>query len=228
VSEVRVVLVVSEGAGREAYISALEDAGVVFDVVDSFMEVLESHNHVKYNGFLVDVATLLRSRASEKAEANLIIDNFPVLRVSYQSGKGVRGIPSGRFSGVSGELDVFLDESCRKFPPRSLRGTKRAHKLLNVMLNRDLNSPGSLIEKSVTLNFSAEGGFFFSVANWKKGDYVWVVIKELEDKTPIKSQVQWVVPWGREGHFPGIGVHFLNISNSQVNQIAELIRGKKG
>ncbi|WP_432736539.1 PilZ domain-containing protein [Maridesulfovibrio sp. FT414] len=227
-NDLRVVLVSLPGPGREAYVKALRDLCVDFDVAESLRDISDVHSQVKYNGFLIDVPTLLRSGAADKAEANLLIDNFPVLRLNYQSSGGIRGIPTGRFSGISGDLKHFVSEQCANFPARSLRGTKRANKVLNVILNMDLNSPGSRIEKSVTLNFSTEGGFFFSVANWKKGDYVWIIVKELEDKTPIKSQVQWVVPWGREDQFPGIGVQFLTISNSQANQIDELIRGKKG
>ncbi len=227
-SELRVVLVSSSGASREAYIRALRNLDIQFDVAESLKHISEVHGQVKYNGFLIDVPTLLRSSATDKTEANLLIDNFPVLRLNYQASSGIRAIPAGRFSGTSGDVEVFVNDHCKNFPARSVRGTKRANKVLNVLLSRDLNSPGSQIEKSVTLNFSTEGGFFYSVANWKKGDYVWIVIKELEDKTPIKSQVSWVVPWGRSDHFPGIGVQFLTISNSQTNQIDELIRGKKG
>lgn len=227
VEELRVVLISAPGAGREAYVKALRSVGIQFDVSESLTGLLDMHGQVKYNGFLIDVPTLLRAGAADKTEASLLIDNFPVLRLNYKSATGIRGIPSGRFSGTSGDLEIFLKDSCKNFPGRSLRGTKRANKVLNVLLSRDLNSPGSQIEKSVTLNFSIEGGFFYSVANWKKGDYVWIVIKELEDKTPIKSQVNWVVPWGRSDHFPGVGVHFVSITDSQVNQIDELIRGKK-
>ncbi|WP_320169994.1 PilZ domain-containing protein [Maridesulfovibrio sp.] len=223
----RIILVSGPGSGREAYIKALREFGVAFDVSESLLDLSEMHNQVRCNGFIIDVPTLLRSGAADKAEANLLMDNFPVLRINYNASSGIRGIPSGRFSGTSGDLKTFILESCNSFPARSLRGTKRANKVLNVILNRDLNSPGSQIEKSVTLNFSTEGGFFFSVSNWKKGDYAWIVVKELDDKTPIKSLVQWVVPWGRLNHFPGIGVQFLNISNQQADQIDEFIRGKK-
>lgn len=225
--DIRIILVSSSGASREAYVRALRGLGVTFDVAENLKDISENHNQIKYNGFLIDVPTLLRSGASDKAEVNLLIDNFPVLRLNYHPSGGIRGIPSGRFSGTSGILEDFLKESCRNFPARSLRGTKRANKILSVILNHDLSSPGRQIEKSVTINFSAEGGFFFSVGKWEKGDYVWIVVKDLDDKTPIKSQVQWVVPWGKKDHIPGIGVNFLNLSDRQASQIEELIKGKK-
>lgn len=225
---IKVVLIAASGESKKEYIKALNSFDVHVDVVDSIVEAYAKYGKVRYNGFLIDVATLLRSSATDKAEANLLIDNFPVLRLSFKAPDGIRCIPTGKYSGYGNSLEEFLRDYCLKFVPRSLRGTKRGTKVLNVLLNRNLNAPSGAIEKSVTINFSSEGAFFYSVARWKKDDLLWAVFKELSDRTPIKAQVMRVVPWGKTDTTPGIGVKFLNVSEEQDDQLQDLVQGKIG
>ena len=224
---INVILIAAAGEGREVYLKAIESFGVHVDVVSSIYEVYENYGKVRYHGFLLDVPTLLRLRAADKSEVNLLIDNFPVLRLSYTSSNGIRCIPTGKYSGYGNSLEEFLKNNCRKFTPRSLRGTRRGTNVLNVLLNRNLNSLAGAVEKSVTINFSSEGAFFYSVAIWKENDHLWAIFKELNDKTPIKAEVKRVVTWGKTSNIPGIGVKFLNISDGQSEQLEELIQGKK-
>ncbi len=223
----RILLVAAPGDNRGVYLQAMKDYDLDCDVAESLHEISLNHNKIKYNGFLIDIPTLLRSTATDKAEANLLSDNFPVMRLSYKASEGIRCIPTGKFSGHGNSLDSFFKGSCLNFTARSLRGTKRANKVLNVLLNRDINSPKSHLEKSVALNFSAEGCFLYSVSRWKKGDHLWLAFMELAEKTPIKSEVLWVVPWGVKSQMPGIGLKFLSLSEEQADQIDELIQVKK-
>ena len=223
----RILLVAAPGDNRGVYLQALKSFDLDCDVAESLHEISLKHNKVKYNGFLIDIPTLLRSTAADKAEANLLSDNFPVMRLSYKAAEGIRCIPTGKFSGHGNSLDEFFRESCHNFTARSLRGTKRANRVLNVLLNRDIRSSKSQMEKSVALNFSAEGCFLFSVSRWKKGDTLWLAFMELDDKTPIKSEVLWSVPWGMKSQMPGIGLRFLSLSEEQADQLDELIQAKK-
>ena len=225
--KIQILLVAAPGESRKAYLSALKVFDVQYDVAESLHDVVRKHSKVKYSGFLIDIPTLLRSSASDKAEANLLSDNFPVMRLSYKTLDGIRCIPTGKYSGHGSTLEEFFKESCLNFTPRSLRGTKRTNKVLNVLLNRDINSKNSHMEKSVALNFSPEGCFLYSVSRWKKGDTLWIAIMELDDKTPIKAEVQWTVPWGIKSQMPGIGVTFLSLSEEQADQMEAIIMGKK-
>nr|WP_203544873.1 PilZ domain-containing protein [Desulfovibrio sp. JC010] len=220
-------MVAAPGDNRGVYLRALQEFDIQCDVAESLHDVALKHNKVKYSGFLIDIPTLLRSSAADKAEANLLSDNFPVMRLSYKAVEGIRCIPTGKFSGHGNTLDAFFKESCLNFTARSLRGTKRANKVLNVLLNRDISIPKSHMEKSVALNFSAEGCFLYSVSKWKKGDTLWIAIMELDDKAPIKAEVQWVVPWGIKSQMPGLGVNFLSLSEEQADQIDAIIQNKK-
>ncbi|WP_320007921.1 PilZ domain-containing protein [Maridesulfovibrio sp.] len=224
---IRILLIAAPGESRGAYLQVLQGFDVECDVAESLHDVVREHSKVKYSGFLIDIPTLLRSSAADKAEANLLSDNFPVMRLSHKSADGIRCIPTGKFSGHGSTLAEFFKESCQNFTARSLRGTKRANKVLNVLLNRDINSKNSHMEKSVALNFSEEGCFLYSVSRWRKGDTLWIAIMELNDKTPIKSEVQWAVPWGVKSQMPGIGVNFLSLSEDQADQIEAIIRAKK-
>ncbi|WP_319779770.1 PilZ domain-containing protein [Maridesulfovibrio sp.] len=225
--KIRILLVAAPGDNRGVYINALKEFDIQFDVTESLHEIALSHSKVKYSGFLIDIPTLLRSSASDKSEANLLSDNFPVMRLSHKAGEGIRCIPTGKYSGHGSTLDEFFKDSCLNFTARSLRGTKRANKVLNVLLNRDINSAHSQMEKSVALNFSPEGCFLYSVSRWKKGDTLWIAIMELDDKAPIKAEVHWTVPWGTKLQMPGIGVNFLSLSDEQGDQIEAIIQAKK-
>jgi Tfp pilus assembly protein PilZ len=227
VEKIRILLVAAPGDNRGAYLRALRDFKIDCDVAESLHDVVVNHNKIKYSGFLIDIPTLLRSSAADKAEAALLSDNFPVMRISNNSNEGIRCIPTGKFSGHGSTLKEFFQESCLNFTARSLRGTKRANKVLNVLLNRDISARNSYMEKSVALNFSAEGSFLFSVSKWRKGDTLWIAIMELDDKAPVKAEVQWVVPWGLKSQMPGIGVQFLTLSEGQADQIEALIHDKR-
>jgi Tfp pilus assembly protein PilZ len=227
VEKIRILLVAAPGDHRAAYLKALQGFDVVCDVAESLHDVVRDYSKVKYSGFLIDMTTLLRSSASDKAEANLLSDNFPVMRLSHKASEGIRCIPTGRYSGHGSTLDEFFRESCLNFTARSLRGTKRTNKVLNVLINRDINSKNSYMEKSVALNFSEEGCFLFSASRWRKGDTLWVAIMELGDKTPIKAEVLWTLPWGVKSQMPGIGVNFLSLSEEQADQIEAIIHAKK-
>lgn len=225
--KLRILLVVTPGDNRGVYIQSLNKFDLDFDVAESLHEISLKHNKVKYNGFLIDIPTLLRSSSTDKAEANLLGDNFPVMRLSYKAAEGIRCMPTGKFSGHGKTLEEFFNQSCQSFTARSLRGTKRANKVLNALLNRDINSSSSRMEKSVALNFSTDGCFLYSVSKWRKGETLWVAFMELSDKTPIKSEVLWSVPWGVKSQMPGIGLRFLSLSDEQADQIDELIQSKK-
>ncbi|WP_031483509.1 hypothetical protein [Maridesulfovibrio frigidus] len=222
-NEVRILLVCMEGASLNAYIKELDSLGVAYDVVPSFGDTYK-HKKTKYNGFLFDVATVVRAKPKEKIEANRFVERFPVLRINYLlSGNVIRGIPIGQFSGESNELVYFITHVCANFPARSLRGSKSSSRVLNVLLRRELGPDKIRIEKSVTFDISEEGGFFFSVKRWEEGEPLSVVVKELADMTPILSVVQRVQIWGKTDKIPGIEVKFLTMTEAQADQIEELL-----
>ncbi|MBI9110400.1 PilZ domain-containing protein [Maridesulfovibrio ferrireducens] len=223
-SAVRILLVCMQGQSREAYIKALDELNVEYDVVDNFGDTFKKFNKISYNGFLFDVATVVRAKAKDKAEANLFIERFPVLRVNYRaSDEVIRGIPVGKFSGESKLLEDFVRKVCSVFPARSLRGSRTSSRVLNVLLRKEYSSGFISIEKSVTFDISEEGGFFFSVKKWEEGDPLSVVVKELADRTPILSIVRKVQVWGETDRLPGIEVRFLNLTEAQADQIEELM-----
>lgn len=219
-SEVKLMLVSMPGKTRKAYIEALDRIGVDYDVVDNFSQIKDEYNAVKYNGFLIDVATIVRSGSREKVEANHLIERFPVLRINYHASRGdIRGLPFGKFSGEGSTIEQFINSECASFPPRSLRGSKRISKILNVLVLRSVSQPRGTAERSVTINLSADSAFLYSVSKWNEGDRVWLIIKELSDHQPISAVIQRVVPWGMKNRYPGIAVRFLEMSDKQSDEL---------
>jgi hypothetical protein len=220
-SKIRVMLVSIPGKARQAYTELLNNIGVDYDVVDNFSHIKRDYNQVKYNGFLIDVATIVRSGSREKVEANHLIERFPVLRVNYHSSGGsIKGLPFGKFSGDGMTVEEFINTECNSFPSRSLRGSKRISKKLNILLLRSESQPRGTGEKSITTDLSADSAFLYSTSPWEEGEKVWLIVKELSDHTPIESIIQRVVPWGVKNEFPGIAVRFLEMSSKQSEEFA--------
>lgn len=222
-NKVRLMLVSIPGNSRQAYTQLLNNIGVDYDVVDNFSQIQKDYNKVKYNGFLIDVATIVRSNSKEKIEANHLIEHFPVLRINYHSsGNSIRGLPFGKFSGDGMSVENFIESECSTFPARSLRGSKRITKKLNVLVLRDERQPRGQAEKSVTTDLSVDSVFLFSVSKWEEGRSIWLIVKELSDHMPIEGIVERVVPWGAKNQFPGVAVRLVKMSNKQSEEISAM------
>lgn len=222
-NKIRLMLVSIPGKSRQAYTKALDSIDVDYNVVDSFSQIKKDYNSVKYNGFLIDVATIVRSGSREKVEANHLIERFPVLRINYHaSDEIIRGLPFGKFSGESTTIEEFIKSECYEFPPRSLSGSKHISKILNVLMLRSESEPRKSGERSVTLDLSVDSAFLYSVRKWEVNDRVWLIFKELSDYKPIEAIVDRVEPWGLKNQYPGIAVRFLKINEKQSEELGAM------
>ena len=77
------------------------------------------------------------------------------------------------------------------------------------------------IERTVTINCSRGGAFFFSAQDWKDLNTVWFIINELQDKSPIVGKIRWAIAWGKALKIPGIGISFKHINPNQMEELTE-------
>lgn len=59
---------------------------------------------------------------------------------------------------------------------------------------------------------------------WQSKEHVWFILKELEDQTPIRGEVRFVIPWGKAMRFPGIGICFEEITENQREELCKRYR----
>jgi len=116
----------------------------------------------------------------------------------------------------------FINTQCSNFIPQRIRAEAREELNLHVSLykNKDNKRP----ERSVTKNISTGGCFIFSTHRWKEGNDIWIKFNEIFGSTLIQSQVRTVLKWGESRQIPGIGVKFINLSQSQSEEIARFIK----
>ena len=88
-------------------------------------------------------------------------------------------------------------------------------------MSKEENMNEKLVERTITMNASQGGCFLFSNQDWLNTANGWFIINELQDKSPIKGEIRFVVPWGKEMVIPGIGIFFSQIKPAQVKELAD-------
>lgn len=218
------MLISESGMAQEAYMSELYRLGVEVDCISSPEQLQERLCDIPYNGLLVDVPTMIRSDSSEKSRVTRIMDRFPVLRLLFNSDQGsIRGLSHGGTVRDNKTLESFVLNDCLTFPARSIRRAQRSELVLNVMLAEDCEKLGLEQERTVTVNVSEQGCFVYSTRSWEEDESAWIVVRELEDKTPIGLHIHWTRSWGQTLRMPGIGTSFSTIRPDQLDQIRALL-----
>lgn len=217
---IRLILVCKEGPSRNAYLREAMSLGIEVDVVPSFAQLIDAMLKTAYQGILVDVVTSLKANREEKGISQEILGAFPLMQLTWdQQGNRIQSLSNGTSS--SGTLAHFVAYDCQPFKPRTIRADARKCVNLNIEIYKDQNLSPANMERSVTVNISKSGCFLCSFGNWAGIPEIWLVMNELEDKTPLSGQILWRQPWGKSMTFPGFGVRFTRISAKQQDQLAE-------
>ncbi len=219
---IRLILVSIEGNALQVYLNAIKILGVQLDTVSTFKELYDRLSKNAYNGILVDFKTKLKAPREEQELTDEVLDQFPLLQLKLGNEPGlIRTFYYGQ-TREYGPLDKFVNEECRAFKARTIRLSSRSKTHFNVILSKTGNFSKKDIDRTVTVNVSEGGCFFYSIHNWKTNSNVWFALKELDDKNPIIGKVMWRVLWGEAMQIPGIGIRFENISEEQLEQISDI------
>ncbi len=218
---IRLILVSIEGGARQAYLDAIKPFGVQMDMVSSFKELRKLLTKNMYNGVMVDLKTKIMGQREDKELVYEILDQFPLLQLSFEQKTGlIRSFHYGQPVGNK-SLETFINNQCRSFKARKLRSSVRKQLHFNVIMSRTGDFSEDYIDRTVTINISKGGCFIYSTDKWKINDRVTFVIKELDDRKPILSEVRWNTEWGKTMQIPGIGVKFENIGEAQLKEICD-------
>lgn len=215
----KLIILAPPGSARELYIAAVLKCGIDADVASSCQEMFDSMAKAPYCGALLDFFTKMKCSSSEKKVLAEISDGFPMMIVKTASEPGQ--IQAFSFSDVKkGEtIETFIQKECLTVKPRILRASERKNLIFNVIVSDNPRFSAEGLERTVTINVSASGCFVFSVTERVVDSTVWIIFREIEDKTPIKAVVKDVLPWGQKRRLPGFCLEFEIIKESQLRDI---------
>ncbi|MFO7570292.1 MAG: PilZ domain-containing protein [Smithellaceae bacterium] len=215
-----IILVCKEGPAREAYLREASSIGIEVDTVGTFGELLQKMITKSYQGIMVDLMTSIKSSREDKSIAQNVLDAFPLVQLKWdQQTNLIHTISSCMAS--NGSLAQFITDECRAFKPRIVRIDVRKNIHFNVLISADPAMDVSNTQRSITVNISRGGCFLYSTSAWTNVSGIWMVIHELDDKTPVQGEIRWRQPWGRVMDIPGIGIQVVQMTQNQRRQLVE-------
>ncbi len=218
---IKIILVSRKGEPEKAYLSELKKIGIKTDVVSSFKELFKKMLTTPYNGVLVDLMIRISAPREDKILVHEVLETFPVITMRWDSKTGVmRTFYYGQFKN-GGTLEDFINRECRSFRARRVRSSIRHNFHLNVMMSKNGDFSKENVIKTITLNISGGGCFLYNSEDMEGITNAWIILTELDDKRPIQCEIRWVHAWGKAMRIPGLGLKFLDIRESQLQELSE-------
>lgn len=205
---------------RAALVAALNNNNVTAIACASFCDAENLALEGKYNGILVDLPTIIKSKSEEKIVAYTLANCFPTLRVRAV---GSALIPMSMPGGAKQDKNIndFLTKTCASFYPRKLRAYRRHP----VCLSTILKYKGEEF-RSFTQDLSWGGAYLVDVFTEKFATDTETIISFPELGFDLSSKINWINPWGQR-NTPGIGVSFFTLSESVESAFAVIFRARK-
>ncbi len=217
---IRILLVAEDDHERNFYQKAIAGLGIEVMAVASLRGLDADMTASYYDGVIIDMATKIHGLKSDREFVYRTLRKFPVAHVNRKGeSRKIKVFYPGHRAGAT--LKDFVQEKCVPFTPRRLGHHIRKELHFNVLLSRDGHPQEETAERTVTVDVSENGCFLFSVEEWEPGERVWMIIQELNDRTPIEGLVRWHVKWGAGMRVPGIGLKFTQINDVQKKEIID-------
>jgi hypothetical protein len=215
----KVILVCEEAGAKQAYLGAIKPLGVQVHAVSSFRELHNALIDSPYHGVMVDLGTKIHAPRDDKGLIHDILDMFPMVQLKWEGTTGtIQTLYFGQSKG-SGSLEDFIIEECGSVEARKIRSSARRSINFNIILSKGADFSTNGTERSVTIDVSKGGCFIYSSGHWNTTSNVWMIIRELEDDTPILGEVKWRSAWGEAMRIPGIGVKFQDRTKKQLEEM---------
>lgn len=228
-NELKLVLIVGDEKSRAFYQNHLASYdGISLEIYPNFIEFRNQSPGKLYSGFLVDIRTLIKSSSGEKLLFSHLLQHFPVMRVTKKPGSDtfsglLESKSLGRLKGQA-LLDAFVNDLCRKNPPRDVPSGRQKGIFRSAYLyySEDFRQEP---EKAVIEHLTIKSCFVVTNEMRAKGSHVWLALTDLQEQTPIDCEIQWVKPWSAGSlYLPGFGVSFIGIMDEQVAELAQLVK----
>lgn len=225
-TDTRILIVVGDTEAGNAYLNAVAEIGAHCDIARNFDEMAAMATENRYNGFLIDILTLVRSSKEEKTIAYECINLFPVLRVKWEARhKRIKLSPlEETFSpDTASVLRFFIENRCKAFPARSLRRHARKVVNLNLLFCTGPDFSEKDAHRSFTINVGIHGIFMHTMHPFQEGDTIWLRFLEFPATSPIKAVVRWSRRWGVMRCIPGVGLEFEALTEEQEREVKRIL-----
>lgn len=224
-ASIRVLLIVSPGPARDSFMEELAHLPAVVDVVESITQIEETLVDTPYNGILLDVPTLIRASGEQKRKSQILLDFFPVLRLTFRPHLSPnKGLTDGQTPSRTSTIAEFLAKDCAAFTARPMRSCQRCPVTLNVLVLPTADSPESSGAKAYTVNMSMTGCFIATPEPPECGRTVFLVFADFADRSPVEVEVCWRLPWGEAKRVPGFGARFIGLRDDSHKELHLLIK----
>ena len=169
-----------------------------------------------YKGIVVDLATVIKAKDTERLVANILTINYPTLRVRAMGSMIIPMIMSGGAT-QDKSLNDFLTKTCTLFAPRKLRTNKRKDTAIPVVINA---------VRGFCSNISWSGMFIVDMnpERHKTGDEIRVGFPMVGHE--VDGVVERIQEWGTN-RMPGFGIRFKHLSDDFENDLEELLKHGK-
>lgn len=210
------LVIAYDDKAREVIAGNLGTYGVSSVDCATFCEAERFALRVPCSGVVVDLATIIKAKAEEKAVAYTLTGYYPTLRVKAM---GTMLIPMAMAGDAKQDksLNDFLSKTCAEFKPRLLRSNRR----------KDICVPTNIgNERGFTLNISWNGLFIVDMnpERFSIGDKPTVSIPNMD--LEIEVIVARIQDWGKNSP-PGIGVKFSQMDDELELKLFTLLKSAK-
>lgn len=221
--ETVVLLICRQGKSRQMYQAELDFPGVRHVCVQALSEFFYRGVYCPLNGILVDMPTYMCSSEEERRLLTDLVGHFPALRLKCNELTGeIRTLPFGTSCPGNNPPAAFVQKYCVSFARRRIRSGERSPQHLAALLNESLPVGGFSGTRTVTANISCGGCFLVSFEPWSVGDRGWLTLPGLEDTAPVPVEICWIRPWDEGRSLPGMGVRFIDLTESQKIELNRL------
>ena len=211
----QLLLVAQEGNAQAACQEALGKLAGEVRHVETLEDAHADLRRTAANGIIIDLKTKMNASKTGKLLAHEITTIYPHALVKWDPEKNELQVMQQ--AGGTPTLEAFAAKVCQDFPARILRSETRKLLNFNVILSHAPGFEAETIERTVTMNVSRSGCFVTTSSDrWQVDHPLFMLVKELEDRTPIICSVRWHNPWGKRMLPMGVGLHFEKILDTQV------------
>ncbi|MDD5286642.1 MAG: PilZ domain-containing protein [Desulfuromonadaceae bacterium] len=216
-----ILLICREGKSRQLYQTKLDFPGVLLVCVQTLAQFFRREVYCPLQGILVDMPTYMRCGEEEKLLLTDLVGLFPALRLRCNEESGeIRTLPFGTAFPGNTTLTDFVQKNCTTFAQRKIRTSERSLQNLPAVLNISFQVEDISGSRSMTTNISPGGCFLVRFEPCIVGEQGWLTLPELKDNSYIKVEVCWTRAWGECHSFPGMGIRFIDLTESQKAELS--------
>jgi Tfp pilus assembly protein PilZ len=216
---IRIVVLAGDKEEEKAIAEAIKTFHADCAFVSSMALLRDALFERPCNGLLFCIAPIVGLDQNSKSFIQTLEQVFPVARIRWNKIKGSFALIASR----SGRVETLSDyiAICSNFAPRRLRSSERISKNLNILISTvpDLVNP----THAFSIDISSRGCFLHTPHEWNIGDNIFIQIQEMPSKGIIEGKIVRSVPWGVPFCVQGVGVQFVNLEDSQIQELQQLL-----